>query len=273
MSSSSTISGKSVLPRVRLGSLEVSRLIAGSNPINGFSHSTDQRSREMVEYFTVARIKEYLCECEAGGIDAVIARVDSFTIRILSEYWREGGKIRWIAQTAPEFKDPLRNIRMAHQAGASAIFVHGGDTDSLFESGQPEGVARQVECIRSLGLPAGAAAHAPQHHEQMQAMGFPLDFHMVCMYNLEGYRGNRNQTPKELFDFSERAIALETMKRLERPCIAYKILGASRLTLEQALKDVGPALRPKDAVLIGMYPPDNPQMVVENVRAIAALSS
>jgi hypothetical protein len=260
------------LPRVRLGSLEVARLIAGSNPVNGFSHASAERSRQMVEYFTVERVKWHLRDCEAHGIDALIARADSFTLRVLAEYWREGGRLRWIAQTTPEFRDPLRNIRQAEQAGASAVFVHGGEVDRLFGCGQPQEILRQVECIRSLGLPAGAAAHVPAHHRQMQRLGFPLDFHMVCLYNLTGYRGSRNQEPVEHFDHSDRAEALETLRALERPCIAYKILGAGRLTLEQALADVGPALRPTDALLIGMFPPDRSDIVGENVRAVAALT-
>ena len=260
------------LPRIRLGSLEVARLIAGSNPVNGFSHQSQERSRQMVEYFTVERIKEHLRACEAHGIEALVARADAFTLRVLAEYWREGGRLRWIAQTAPEFRDPLRNIRQAAQAGASAIFVHGGEVDRLFQCEQPHEIRKQVECIRSLGLPAGVAAHVPAHHREMQRLGFPVDFHMVCLYNLTGYRGNRGQEPGECFDHNDRAVALETLRALERPCIAYKILGAGRLPLEQALADVGPALRLSDGILIGMFPPDRPDIVQENVRAIAALT-
>ena len=55
------------------------------------------------------------------------------------------------------------------------------------------------------------------------------------------------------------------------PCIAYKILGAGRLTIEEGLADVAQALRPKDGVLIGMFPPDRPDIVRENVAAVARI--
>src|SRR2546430_1111068 len=116
------------LPRIHLGSLEVSRLIVGGNPVSGFSHQSAERSRDMVEYFSVERIKALWRDCEAHGIDAVISRADAFIMRVLAEYWRDGGRIRWIAQTAPEHGNPQANIRQAANAGASAIFVHGGDT-------------------------------------------------------------------------------------------------------------------------------------------------
>jgi hypothetical protein len=38
-----------------------------------------------------------------------------------------------------------------------------------------------------------------------------------------------------------------------------------------ALEDVGQALRPKDGILIGMFPPDRPNIVAENVQAVASL--
>jgi hypothetical protein len=263
----------STLPRIRLGALEVSRLIVGGNPISGFSHAGPERTQAMLEYFTVARIKQLFAACEAQGVDTVIARVDAFILRVLAEYWREGGRIRWIAQTAPEHRDPYQNIRLARNAGASAIYVHGGDAGTLFETGKAEEVRARVECIRSLGLPAGMAAHDPAYHLEAQRLGFPLDFHMVCMYNLTGYLGRRDAEPKEEFAFADRAIALEALRKLERPCIAYKIYGAGRLTPEQAYADVGRALRPGDGVLVGMFPPDRPDIVGDNVRRVAALST
>lgn len=259
------------LPRIRLGSLEVSRLIVGGNPISGFSHAGADRTRAMLEYFTVAHIKNLWRACEEQGIDAVIARVDAFILRVLAEYWREGGSIKWIAQTAPEHRDPYQNIRLARNGGASAIFVHGGDAGTLFETGKAEEVRARVEAIRSLGLPAGMAAHDPAYRLEAQRLGIPLDFHMVCMYNLTGYLGRRDAEPREDFAFEDRAVALAAIPQLERPCVAYKIYGAGRLNAEQAYADVGQVLRPRDAVLVGMFPPDDPDIIGENIRRVAAL--
>lgn len=261
------------LPQINLGTLKVSRLIAGSNPISGFSHASSERSQQMVEYFTVDRIKAHLRDCEANGINALVARADRFVMRVLAEYWREGGRIQWIAQTAPEMRDPMANIQQAKQAGASAIFVHGGDVDQLFAQEQVEEVRARVERIRSLGLPAGMAAHEPCNLLEAQDKEIPVDFYLVCLYNLTGYRGRTTLEPKEEFDHKNRALALATLRQLERPCIAYKVLGAARMSPEEGLADVRQALRPTDGVLIGMFPPDHPDIVGENVRRIAALTA
>jgi hypothetical protein len=259
------------LPIIHLGSLEVSRLLVGGNQISGFSHQSSERSRQMTAYFTVERIKALWRECESRGITALVARADAFIMRVLAEYWREGGRLRWIAQTAPEYRDPLANIRQAAAAGASAIYVHGGDVGRLMEEGQSEELQARVECIRSLGLPVGIAGHDPQHHLQAQSMGLPVDFHMVCLYNLTGYRGRRDVEPVEHFDPEDRVAALQALRLLDRTCIAYKVLGAGRLSLQEALFDVGPALRPKDGVLMGMFPLDRPDIVKENVSAVAQI--
>jgi hypothetical protein len=259
------------LPKITLGNLKVARLIAGSNAISGFSHSGRQRTQQIVEYFTVERIKEHLRECECLGIDALVARVDPFIMRVLGEYWREGGKIRWIAQTAPEHRDPEKNMKMAKNAGASAIYLHGGQTDRYFAAGEGEKVDRSVRFIRSLGLPAGIAAHNPNNLLKIQKLESPADFYLVCMYNISGYMGRRDIEPDEQFKHEDRQSALAVLQQLEKPCIAYKILGAGRLPMDKALEDVGPSLRRKDGVLIGMFPPDKPGIVKENVGLIAAL--
>jgi hypothetical protein len=255
-----------------LGSLEISRLIAGSNPISGFSHASAERSQQMLDYFTVEAIKAHLRVCEEHGIDALVARADRFVMRILSEYWREGGKIRWIVQTAPEMKDAHANIRQARAAGASAIFIHGGDTDQLCAQGQHAEIRARIDLIHSFGLPAGVAAHEPCNHLELQEQGVPIDFHLVCMYNLTGYRGRATVEPEEEFAYSDRAKALAALRQLDRTCIAYKVYGAGRLSPEEGLADVRQALRPGDGVLIGMFPPDHPNIVADNVRHIAALA-
>lgn len=260
------------LPTIQLGELRVSRLIAGSNQISGFSHWSPERDREMTDYFTVQNVKEYFRDCEANGITALVARCDYFIERVLSEYWREGGRIKWIAQTAPEMRDQMGNIRMAKRAGASAVFIHGGDLDNLLSTGSQAEVRERLQLIHSLGLPAGIAAHDPKHHLEAQELGLPLDFHLVCLYNLTGYRGRKGADLQERFEPEDRARALAALRLLERPCIAYKVLAANRLTPDEALSDLKQALRPKDGILMGMFPPDRPNIVGDNARRIAALS-
>ncbi len=260
------------LDRIKLGNLEVSRLIAGSNQISGFSHASAERSREMIEYFTVARIKEHLAECEKHEITALVARADNFIMRILGEYWKEGGKIKWIAQTAPEHRDPLRLIQQAAGAGASAIYIHGGQIDRLCAEADFDQIRTRLEKIKELGLPAGVAAHDPSNLLRIQDMAMPVDFYLVCLYNISGYQGRKDIEPAEEFNYSDRAYALEALKKLEKPCVVYKIFAAGRLSRSEAFQDLGPILRESDGVLIGMFPPDNRMIIKENVDSVIEMS-
>ena len=95
---------------VKFGNVSVSKVILGGNPFSGFSHQTPERDREMVDYFTTDRIKVTMRQAEMLGVTTFLGRVDKHIRRILTEYWNEGGKIQWLAQTAPEFTSLEVNI-------------------------------------------------------------------------------------------------------------------------------------------------------------------
>ena len=61
---------------IRLGSIEVSRLIIGGNPFSGVSHQNPETDLAMKRFFTVERIKQTLRSAEELGITAFIGRGD-----------------------------------------------------------------------------------------------------------------------------------------------------------------------------------------------------
>jgi hypothetical protein len=79
---------------INLGNLKVSRFILGSNPFSGFSHQSPDMDQEMRRYFTSARIKQLLYEAEGLGVNTLIARTDHHVMRMLLEYWDEGGRLQ-----------------------------------------------------------------------------------------------------------------------------------------------------------------------------------
>ncbi|MDZ7620870.1 MAG: twin-arginine translocation signal domain-containing protein, partial [Patescibacteria group bacterium] len=58
------------LPSIQLGSHRVSRLVAGANPLSGYSYQGAHATNCMKEYFTLERRVEYLERCEQLGITA-----------------------------------------------------------------------------------------------------------------------------------------------------------------------------------------------------------
>ena len=48
----------------------------------------------------------------AAGITTFFGRGDNHVIRVLREYWNEGGKLQWVAQTQTD-GDPIREEALA----------------------------------------------------------------------------------------------------------------------------------------------------------------
>jgi hypothetical protein len=254
---------------VKFGNLPVSKVILGGNPFSGFSHQTPERDREMVSYFTTARIKDTLHQAESLGVTTFLGRVDKHIRRILTEYWDEGGKIQWLAQTAPEFSSLEGNVAGAIQTGASAIYLHGGQMDFLFAQRQFDTVTNVIKQIKDAGLPAGVAGHNPQVH--LWAMeNLNLDFHMCSYYNPTPRDKNAEhiQGTREIFDDADRDAMIAVIHTLATPVIHYKVFAAGRKTPSQALAFVAKNLRSQDAVCIGIFPKDNPNMLAEDINLL-----
>jgi len=249
---------------VRLGDLEVSRLLIGSNPFSGFSHQGPDRDVEMKHYFTTARIKQTLREAEEAGITAIIARADHYIMRLLMEYWDEGGTLKWIAQTCPELGPTERGIDNGIVGGASAVFIHGGVMDYLLAQTQIHEIPHALQRIREAGLPAGIAGHNPEVFRWAEE-NVNADFYMCSYYN-SAHRDEQAEHVSgrpEWFHDEDRDRMVGCIAQLSKPAIHYKVLAAGRKHPEQVFPFVARHLRPMDAVCVGFFPKDNPRMVHE----------
>jgi len=260
-------------PQVSLGPLRISRLVLGGNPFSGFSHRGPQADREMRRFFTAARIKETLAEAERLGLNAFCGRADNHVIRLLEEYWDEGGKIQWLAQSAPELASPADNARRAAQAGARAFYLHGGVADKMHREGRLAEAREVLAAARGLGLVAGIAGHDPATHREALARGLEFDFHMVCFYHPASRMGVSGVKAEEgRYHPADREAAAALIREIPRPCLGYKALAAGRNEPRAALAYAFRAVKPGDAVCLGVYPKDDPgQLAADVALARAAL--
>ena len=253
------------LPRVPFGPIEITRLVSGGNPLCGNSHFSDQMSREMRDYFTAERVVEYLHRCEQAGINTLQARGDYHRVlHWLELLRRQGGRLHWIAQTASEMHDVFQNIRVLAAAGAAGIYHHGSRTDRWWHEGQIDKVEDYLKCIRDTGAQVGLGTHIPQVIEHAEERGWDLDFYMASLYNLsrqprESALVSGNDKYEEVFDDADPPAMCRVIQATAKPCLAFKILAASRRCATQA--DVAAAFRfafahikPTDAIVVGMFP-------------------
>ncbi len=234
-----------VLPTIKLGTLEVSRLILGSNPFWGYSHKSAQLDAEMSAFHTDAKIAQILDEAAECGVTALACPPDERWRKLWAKYTAGGGKLKiWISQCHGPADQMLAEIDRSVGAGAKAIFIQGARVEEQVGAGDYDRLHIWVDQVRRKGMPVGVAAHWPEIHPELQRRGFPVDFYFQCMYNA---------SKTSDYSAAERKLAEATVTRLKKPVIAYKILGAGRLSASDGFEQAFNNIQRKDGVCVGIF--------------------
>ena len=254
---------------VTLGDVEISRFILGSNPFGGYSHQTVARDNEMVDWYTMERVKQTYRLAEQAGVNVHVGRADNFIVRALREYCNEGGGIKWICQTCPGVGSIMHGVRNAIHGGAQCCFIHGGEMDLRVHSGDTEDVFEAIKAIKDAGMAAGVAGHRVRTI-QWAVDNLDVDFYMTCYYNPSDRtdKAERDYDVEEYYGDEDRAAMCALIQHLPAPAIHYKVLAAGRNNPQQAFECVAQAYRPGDAVCVGVFTKDNPDMIQEDVNLL-----
>jgi len=257
---------------ISIGSVNVTRLILGSNPFSGFAHQGPGMDREMRRYYTVETIKRTLREAEEAGINTIIARSDFHVIRMIEESRDEGGMLQWFAQTCPEVGNHEMCVTRAARGGAKACHIHGGVMDHLLAQGRLDEIPDVVAMIHDKGMLAGMAGHSPAVFEWAEAQHIDVDYYMCSYYNPVPRVANAEHVPSmtEQYLDEDRDSMIDLIGRLSKPVIHYKVLAAGRNDPAEAFATVAKHLRPNDAVCVGVFTRDHPDMVREDVDLFEA---
>jgi len=265
------------LPQVDFCGKKISRLIIGGNPFSGNSHVSAEKDQEMIDFFTTQKIKETLYKCLENGINTAQLRGDRHISRLMHEFRQEGNEMHWIGQTASEIQPFETNVRNICRFGAFATYLHGSQTDNLFKAGEYAEIERRLKVIRDSGMAVGLGSHMPQVFEYAEKHHWDVDFYMCCVYNISKVdrvssliTGKANSG--EPFDEEDRQIMFSFIRSTDKPCLAFKILGASRrckdeADVEDAFREALTSIKPIDSVIVGMFPKDRDQ-VTENADLV-----
>lgn len=259
------------MENVRIGNVSVSRFVLGSNPFSGFSHQTPETDLAMKRYYTTEKIKETLREAESLNINTLLARCDHHIMRMLLEYWDEGGKLQWFAQTCPEVGNHQACVTRAASGGAKACHIHGGLMDNLFARDQLDEIPEVIARIRDSGMIAGIAAHNPDLIEWAEEH-LAVDYYMCSYYN----SANRDKHAehisgmKEWFLEEDRRKMSALIQGLSKPVLHYKIMAAGRNDPREAIAFAASNMRDSDAICVGVFTKDKPDMLKEDVQILQA---
>jgi uncharacterized membrane protein YphA (DoxX/SURF4 family) len=247
---------KGQVPEGRIAGIELSRLIMGGNLIGGWSHARDliYTDKLVKAYHTDERVMMTMQLAEKCGINAILT--NPALCRIINKYWKEtGGKMKFISDGGGSEE----SIRNSVEGGACTIYVHGGDADRLAYNGKVDQIAKNLEIIRSYGMPAGIGAHRLETIIACVDAGIKPDYWVKTIHHHnywsakvdterqttvdEGYKDNMwDFTPGETIEF---------MSRLEQPWIGYKILAAGAIRPEDGFRYA--FSNGADFVCVGMY--------------------
>jgi hypothetical protein len=120
----------------------------------------------------------------------------------------------------------------------------------------------------------GVSTHIPDVVDHIITEGWDVDFFMGCVYErhrtreeLKNLLGDVPIPVREVYLESDPPKMFNVMRQTEKPCLAFKILAAGRLCdrqewVENAFASTFHQIKPNDAVIVGMYPEYEDQVVL-----------
>lgn len=245
---------KGVIPKGKIGNLEMSRLIMGCNLIGGWSHSRDLHyvGNLFLNYNTQQKIFETLDLAEKVGINTtnLVAKFYPFFNRYKK---MTGSKMKSIAQAFifPDQTDKFVELKQIIDSGADSLYMQGACSDKLVKTGRIELLHEAMEFVRSQGMLFGIGSHSIQVPIACEKAGIRPDYYFKTFHHDRYWsahpRENRvewsvdtvssqdhNMQHDNIFDlFPEQTV--DVFSKIDIPLVGFKVLA-------------GGAIKPKDGI-------------------------
>lgn len=247
------------LPKGKIGDIEISRILCGSNLFWGAAHARELKyvSRLLREYFTLDKIHDTLQLCEENGINTNIGDAG-----VLAKYREErGGSMQSIAQVDPDsyrqtpdgsvvttVDDIHRTIDNTAENGAVGILIVGVRSDRYVKADRLDLIEEFVTYARKAGLLGGVGGHDVLVPEACENAGIDVDFYFKTIHH-DRYFSALPKEKREHFlvdsygpgdhdciweQYPEDTINL--MKDVKKPWIGFKVLAAGALDPQDGFK-------------------------------------
>lgn len=272
------VAAEPLLPTIKLGAHEVTRLIIGGNPIYGHSHFNKILSQYQTAWHTPERVVELIKHAEAKGINTWQNSHTQRTLADLDRYRAAGGKMNWLCLGKPDWDKKPELIADAAKRKPIGIAPHGALAERLHRDKKLDVLADLLKRIRDQGVLVGLSAHNPALIELSEEKGWDVDYYMCCLYYLTRPREDfekllGGQMPLgEVYLPGDPPRMFKIIQGTRKPCLAYKLLAAGRridspAEVRQAFDTAFSNIKPTDAVIVGMYQQLSDQ-VGENVSMV-----
>lgn len=235
------------MPKGKIGSVEISRVICGGNLISGYAHSRDliYVSKLLKTYFTDAKIMETWALCEQQGINTMIFNPsDKRALRIFGDYRKQGGKMQCIAQVDAPKENMAPFLKEVADTGAEGAVLVGNVGDKWSREGAVDSIGKFIELVQAEGLIAGVAGHELRTPMCVEKAGLKPDFYMKTLHSTNYWSKRRPDQIKDVIDnygidnywCMDPDATVEFMKSVKRPWLAYKVLAAGAIHPREGFK-------------------------------------
>jgi hypothetical protein len=270
-----------LLPTIRLGKHDVTRLIIGGNPVYGYSHFNKLLSQHQTDWHTPERVVALLKRCELAGINCWQNSYAERTLQDVDRYRDAGGKMHWLCLGKPDWDQHPDRITDAAKRKPIGIAPHGALADRLHRDKKLDVLTDLLKRIRDEGVLVGLSCHNPALVELAEDKGWAVDYYMCCLYY-------RTRSAKELQQLLGEDIPLgeiylpsdpprmfKAVKAVKKPCLIYKVLAAgrrveSKAQVRECFKTALENIKSADAMIVGMYQQFSDQ-VGENAALVREL--
>jgi hypothetical protein len=267
-----------LLPTIKLGPHQVTRLIIGGNPIYGHSHFNKLFSQHMIDWHTPERVVALIKRCEQAGINTWQNSYDQRTLEDVDRVRAAGCKVHWLCLGKPDWDRYPDRIEDAARRRPIGIAPHGALAERLHRQGKLDVLTGLLKRIRDTGVLVGLSAHNPALIELAEEKGWDVDYYMCCLYYLTRPREEfqkilGSDLPLgEIYLPSDPPRMFKVIQAARKPCLAYKVLAAGRrigspAEVRRCFETALANIKPTDALIVGMYQQFGDQ-VGENSRIV-----
>jgi len=252
-----------VLPTVKFGKYEITRLIIGSNPFYGYSHFNQTLDQLMREWYTQARKMEVLGACERHGINTWQVHYNDQPMADFKRYRAEGGGMQMVLLADFALMKDLKLIAEVAKLGPLGIGHHGGRTDERFRNGERGKIRDFLKAVRDAGVMVGLSTHNPAVIDTVEGEDWDVDYYQCCLYRVsrtaEEARREFGESPiGETYMEKDPERMCRMIRQTKKPCLAFKVFGAGRTSgsaeeVEHAFRFALAGIKPTDAVIVGIY--------------------
>jgi hypothetical protein len=247
-------------PTTFVENLEISRLIAGSNWLMGYSHYSAAKDRWIKSYVTPERMVEVLSVFARNGINAFMSMQNPVLRDVLRQVKAETGvEMHWICTPSGEHvEDLMPGIEQSAEMGARICMPHQHWTDGNLVVNEQRliGLEKVTERIRQLGMIPGLSTHRPETVVVCDKAGYDVATY-IQLYNAIGF----------LCQVETDWIA-KVISETPKPIMCIKPLAAGRLNPPTGFSFVYHSIKPIDMVTIGCLSPYEAEEDIQVARDI-----